>query len=429
MLGTQSKGGRPAKDHLHENRRTGQWRVRWIVGKPLIPIVGTGTLIRPLDTTNREEARRRSYAPNAECQAILEDAERQLRGEPKPRYYWPRQPGQPFSSQLRSHPPSDADIAANDRYVAFMAREQAIGMRRLRGEPERTANFETIINDWIAEKKPRDGSIKMYRSVMKQFGKSLGHTDATRITKDRLNDYKRDQLKKLGNTTVRNHLIVIRQMLQFACDNGMGNLSANPAATITLPDAESDRRSFSPEERHLLLIEARKAEPLIRWATWISAFSGARLSEITKADKSDIEFEGDYVVLSVPSDRAKNGKHRRMPLHSSIIREGFRQYLETVPEGGALFPDRVGWNHSSMVNPWMRKEPTSITDKNAKFHSHRHTFYSFANELVDGENERIPERFAEAIARHSDGRASRKYGDIPIATLAAYVERIPDPTV
>jgi integrase len=171
-----------------------------------------------------------------------------------------------------------------------------------------------------------------------------------------------------------------------------------------------------------------KAEPLIKWATWISAFSGARMSEITKANKADIEFEGEYVVLSIPSDRAKNGKARRVPLHSSIMRQGFGDYLKTVPDGAALFPDRVGWNHSSLLNPWMRRKPVGISDKNATFHSHRHTFYSLANELVDGENERIPERFAEAIAGHSDGRASRKYGEVSITTLAAYVERIPDPT-
>jgi len=82
-----------------------------------------------------------------------------------------------------------------------------------------------------------------------------------------------------------------------------------------------------------------------------------------------------------------------------------------------------------MVNPWMRAEPIRITDKNAKFHSHRHTFYSLANELIDGVNERIPERFAEAIAGHSDGRTSRRYGEIPIPTLAAHVERLPDPTM
>jgi integrase len=116
-------------------------------------------------------------------------------------------------------------------------------------------------------------------------------------------------------------------------------------------------------------------------------------------------------------------------LHSSVIRERFRDYLDTVPDGGPLFPDRVGWNHSSMVNEWMREKTIGITDRHVTFHSHRHTFYFFANELIDGENERIPERFAEAIAGHSSGRASRRYGHIPLATLASYIERIPDPTV
>jgi integrase len=425
-LDTRSKGGRPAKDHLHQNRRTGEYRVRWIVREELIPIIGKGTLIRPLGTKDYQEARRRSYGPNAECQSTIEDAERQLRGEPKPRYNWPAYAGYP-ARFLTGTPPPDHVVAAGERYQAFLQREQEIDTGRLRGEPERTADFETIITDRIREKKPREGSVRMYRSVMRQFQKWLGHSKASRVTKERLNDYKRHLLDKSANTTVKNHILVFRGLFGFASDNGI--ITGNPAATITLPETESNRRAFTSDERKLVLIEARKAEPLIKWATWISAFSGARLSEITKADKSDIELEGDYVILSVPKDRAKNGKPRRVPLHSSVLREGFREYLATLPDQGPLFPDRVGWNHSSIVNPWMRAEPIKITDKNVKFHSHRHTFYSIANELIDGENPRIPERFAEKIAGHSDGRASRKYGDVPIATLAAYVERIPDPTL
>src|SRR5438067_2660560 len=162
MPTARSKGGRPAKEHLHQNKRTGEWRVRWVVRPPLIPILGKATLIRPLRTTDYQEARRRCYAPNAECQAILEDAERQLRGEPDPIYSWPRLPGQAFSAQLRKHPPPPAIVAAGERYQAFMQREHKIAISRLRGEPEKSADFETIIQDWVREKGPRESTIRPY---------------------------------------------------------------------------------------------------------------------------------------------------------------------------------------------------------------------------------------------------------------------------
>ena len=430
MLATRQKGGRPAKDHLHQNKRTGRWdSVRWVVPKHLIPIVGVGTLIRPLDivTTNREEARARSYAPNAECQAILADADRQHRGEPEPVYEWPIQPGQPYGAQLRGTPPPPSAIAAGERYRAFLQRERNISMARLRGEPEKTADFETIITEWIREKKPRASSIHPYRSVMRQLQKWLGHSDAEKVAQEgrgKLNEYKRHRLDKSASATVKNHILIIKGLFKFAFDNDL--ISSNPAATLDPPPVTSSKRAFTPEERKKILIAARTAEPLIRWGHWLSAFSGARLSEITKAAKSDIEFEGELAVLNITADRAKNGRPRRVPLHSSVIREGFLEYLKEIPHG-PLFPTRRGWNHSAVVNPWLRE--LGITDKNASFHSHRHTFYSLANELMDDENPRIPERFAEKIAGHSDGRASRKYGDVPIATLAAYVEKIPDPTL
>ncbi len=131
------------------------------------------------------------------------------------------------------------------------------------------------------------------------------------------------------------------------------------------------------------------------------------------------------MVLHVSAERAKNGIARDIPLHSSIIREGFVSYWESLTPG-PLFPNRVGWNHSAVVNAWLRS--IEITDKQATYHCHRHTFYSFANELMNDETPRIPERFSEAICGHSSGKASRKYGSIPIATLASYVERIPDPS-
>jgi integrase len=337
------------------------------------------------------------------------------------------QPGQPFAAQLRGSPPPASVVAAGERYQAFMQHEHEIGMRRLRGEPEPSAEFESIIGTWITKQQPRASSVVPYRSVMRQLAKWLGHSDATKVSQPKLREYEKHLYEGRKNTTVKNHLTIITGLFDFAFKNGM--IPSDPAAVLTPPKTKSSKRAFSPDERKTLLMEARKAEPLIRWATWISAFSGARLSEITKADKSDIEFEGELAVLSVPSDRAKNGKSRRVPLHSSIIREGFLGYLDTVPDDGPLFPDRVGWNHSSLVNEWMREPPIEITDRNVTFHSHRHSFYSLANELLDDENPRIPERFAEAIAGHSDGRASRRYGDIPIATLASYIERIPDPTI
>jgi hypothetical protein len=309
----RNKGGRPAKDHLRLNKRTGEYWVRWTVPPRLKNFLdGKGTLLKPLGTKDYQEARRRSFGPNAECSAILEDAERRRRGEPEPVHVWPAQPGQPFAAQLRGSPPPDSIVAAGERYRAFMAREHEIGMRSLRGEPEPSADFESIIAEWIKKKKPRASSVRPYRSVMKQFAKWLGHSDASQISEPTMRAYDKHLYEGRENTTVANHLTIIKGLFDFAFREGL--VHYDPAAVLTAPKrTNSKRRAFTLDERKTLLMESRRAEPLIRWATWISAFSGARLSEITTADKSDIEFEGEHFVLNVPSDRAKNGKHRRCP--------------------------------------------------------------------------------------------------------------------
>ncbi len=186
---------RPAKDRLRQNARTKEYLVRWVVPSRLVPIVGKGELLKPLGTKDYEEAKRQSYGPLAECQAIIEAAERQLRGEPEPVYKWPAQPGQPFTARLRRSPPPLSVVAAGKRYLAFMQREHEISMRRLHGEPEPTADFDSIIQAWITHNKPRKSTLRPYRSVMRQFAKWLKHSNADLVTKDKINEYKTDLLE------------------------------------------------------------------------------------------------------------------------------------------------------------------------------------------------------------------------------------------
>jgi hypothetical protein len=76
----------------------------------------------------------------------------------------------------------------------------------------------------------------------------------------------------LGYTSVCRHLGDLRTLFNYAAKN---HRFPNPSDEVTLPKrtprimARNKWRSFTPEERTLILAEARKAGPVIRWCQWL----------------------------------------------------------------------------------------------------------------------------------------------------------------
>jgi integrase len=107
-------------------------------------------------------------------------------------------------------------------------------------------------------------------------------------------------------------------------------------------DPHKKRLPFSADDRRLILIEARGADPLIRWTAWVGAFSGMRLGEIVDAHTRDVmQLEGHWVFRIGVEHRETSIKTetslRDVPIHSAVIREGFLDYVGALGSG-PLFP-------------------------------------------------------------------------------------------
>jgi integrase len=357
-------------------------KVRMVVPPALIQFVQIGNLTRVIEEPDLREARAKINQTIGEFEAILADARRQHRGEPEPRYSWPRDPLQPFGAQIRRSPPPPEYVESVSRINDEIMKQHAIGMRRLRGEKveSQIVSFDTILDQWKTENKPEENSIVSFQLKMEELGRWLGHSNMRPVSRQQLLDYKAHLLKFKGsNATVRGHIGAIKALWAFALDNG--RIDTNEAARISLPPFKSERRPFTDEERLLLLERSRSADPCIRWPTWISSFSGCRLSEIARAHKFDIRQEGEYVVLYIRKDNRPPGQNlktedskRRFPLHGSVLQEGFLDYWSQLAPG-PLFA--FSGNPSRVIGRWIRK--IGITDPHAVFHSHRHTFLAPAH--------------------------------------------------
>lgn len=189
------------------------------------------------------------------------------------------------------------------------------------------------------------------------------------------------------------------------------------------------------------------------WLPLIGLYSGARINELCQLNpQCDIRQEKgvwlfDISEKSEGDERIKKTvknatSHRKVPIHSELIRLGLLAYVESVKKSGAklLFPQ---WNPSSAgkasgtAERWFREliRETGLRDETPKarlvgFHAFRHTF------LNNAMNNDI--QFAEWLTGHAPEGISKivaKYqGEAEITKKAQIMESIrfnlspPEPT-
>ena len=412
----------------------GNYKVRMTVAPDLIGIVNMRNLTRTIRDPEPREARAKLQRVIAEFETTLAEARAELRGSTM---VW-ETIRSPIKLEFRNLDPDTATAIRDLVLAKFPALAPALMERGGLGRrvvyqradtpaPVRhTINrepitFESILDLWAKEKRPVSQTEAVFRSKIAALRAFLKHSDIGRVTREDLTRYKEHMLGlKNKPITVKNHLMVLKTVFSFAFKNA--KITENPALLVELKvkkDPATKRQTFTLADRTLILTEARSADPLVRWAHWISHFSGARLAEITEAKTTDFEIVGEHVVLHCGTKT--EGSVRRFPLHSAIIREGFLDYLHGRAEGPLFPPTKSATTPSKMVNKWLRG--IGITDPRKVFHSHRHTFKTLCREA------RVEEEIHDAITGHTSVSVGRGYGDYPIATMAEAIERIPDPVM
>ena len=179
-----------------------------------------------------------------------------------------------------------------------------------------------------------------------RFADWLGLDDMAQVTFENCRDYRDFVIEegKLSATSVLSHLKALRRLFGYAYENDY--LPTNHWQRVKFKAGHgAEREDFTPEERRLILIAARDAEPVIRWCNWLSSFQATRLSEILDAHTRDVVVEEGVPVMKIrrkyrSSDQRLKTKvsTRTVPLHSAVLAEGFPNYVKSVGDG-PLFPD------------------------------------------------------------------------------------------
>jgi len=293
-------------------------------------------------------------------------------------------------------------------------------------KPSRTEaavlTFDAIWEAWSRVTTTAPRTVHETKGILKQLATFLGHDTATRVTKADLIRW-RDALKAEGktNNTWNNRLSLIGQVFKRAVADD--RLASDPTIGLRLEKSKGKPRyPYTDEETVAILQAARKeTKPALRWAHWVMALSGMRVGEVLQLTGDDVAKDPKSGVwfMAVKHDpengkAAKNSLPRNIPLHPSLIEEGFLAYALAVKErqGNApLFPDkkpdrygRLGGRAWNLVGKWVR-DTVGITDtEKAPNHSWRHRM---EDELRAAE---VDESVRDAIIGHARKSVGAKYG-------------------
>jgi hypothetical protein len=136
----------------------------------------------------------------------------------------------------------------------------------------------------------------------------------------------------LSSGSILNHLKLLKALFTYAFDNE--HLTTNPMARIKYSAGDGNERDdFTPEERKLILILARQAEPHVYWINWLCSFLGTRTSEVADANTLDIEHIDGIWVMSIHRKQRSRDQRlktkvstRKLALHGALLDEGFLDY-------------------------------------------------------------------------------------------------------
>jgi integrase len=142
------------------------------------------------------------------------------------------------------------------------------------------------------------------------------------------------------------------------------------------------------------------------WISVIIAHTGARLSEVTGMQVTDVAVRHGIQTFFLAKEHGKTDDSRRIiPIPKRIIDLGFLRYLATRPQKGPLFDD-VTPKLMSQTYGRMRAE-LGITRRGADVHAHRHHIKTLLSDLG------CPDRVSDYVTGHAPPSVSGHYRERP----------------
>ena len=302
-------------------------------------------------------------------------------------------------------------------------------------------SLTALFEDYAATGTARAHTIAKWRTAIKAFIAYAGHDDALAVTRAEVSAWLQS-LVEAGlavRTVTGTYRAALARVLSRA--ENVGRIPTNPAANMEVigPKATKTKRDdISDGEAEVILTAALAPPPrglgarhalARRWAPWICAYTGSRITEVTQMRASDIAQEGGVWVFRITPDAGsiKTDKFRLVPVHSHLIEQG----ILTLAKAGDDTP--LFYDPAAARNPHaVQKQPQQLGSKLAGWirglgvlevaspnHGWRHRFKTIARSVG------IPADVRDTLQGHAARTEGETYGGWPLAIMRDAIELIP----
>ncbi len=180
---------------------------------------------------------------------------------------------------------------------------------------------------------------------------------------------------------------------------------------------EDSPRSLNEEEVRALLAVSPVRRPLYM----LAVMAGLRRKEIKQLKVADIVLEDDRPYIFLRHEITKNGKSRRIDLHSDLV-EALRSHIKGKGDAEKVFTFPT-WKTFNKDLGRAKIVKRDAMGRKASFHSLRHTFNTQA--LKSG----IPAAVVQDYMGHSEiGLTTNRYKDSAELSTADFINQMPSYT-
>lgn len=311
--------------------------------------------------------------------------------------------------------------------------------------------FSVVMEKYLAANPRPVRTAKPLKAELLKFIQTIGgDRPIGSITKADGVSYKESlqQVRKLSVSTTIKHIYNAEALFKWAEDHAYSPEGTNPMKGLTPSKRQAKkqalkRRPFTDEELLTIFsseefLAQRDDRPERYWLVLLLLFECCRREEAAQLYIKDIGEVDGVPFIQIRDEEndqgLKNeGSKRRVPIHSSLIRLGFLEYVESIKKTGRarLFPQLKNKGNNGYGDPvgkwWGRMvRDLGLTDPRLVIHSLRH------GGITKLHSAGVPVNIAETLTGHSAGNVHEQYVHknlISIQTLMEGLEKLQYPKV
>ena len=296
---------------------------------------------------------------------------------------------------------------------------------------------------WQAANRTSDDSSRACLRAINLFESFTGDVKITQINRD-MGDKFRSWLQQqpTSSKTARDRLVWVKSLLNYAVDD-LELIPKNPWRGLDIKThTESPRKPWSDESltklfshsiwrEHSIPLDKKAGGSAAYWIPLLALYSGARCSELCQLRTDNIKKESGVWIMQIhdldPTQKIKTVSARRsIPLHAELLRLGFIEYCESIPQGSLwpALPKREGKAGGYFSQFFGELRAELGIDPSMSFHSFRHG--ARTNLVCAGITESVIDRLLGHVSTGSVG--SKVYTHLSHNILQAAINCLPPVT-